>query len=81
LPEVPPSPLPGLMLPPSLVSLDFLALIGSHDTVMLMHLPRTAASEVSSILEGRISGASTGGELEETGRVLSEWNGCLLVHC
>lgn len=32
----------------------------------------TAASEVSSILEGRIAGASTGGDVQETGRVLSE---------
>lgn len=31
-----------------------------------------AASEVSSILEGRIAGASTGGDVQETGRVLSE---------
>jgi len=31
----------------------------------------TAASEVSSILESRISGTSVGGNVEETGRVLS----------
>lgn len=31
----------------------------------------TAASEVSSILESRISGTSIGGNVEETGRVLS----------
>ena len=30
-----------------------------------------AASEVSSILESRISGTSVGGNVEETGRVLS----------
>lgn len=35
-----------------------------------------AASEVSSILESRISGANTGGDVQETGRVLSE----LIVH-
>ena len=32
----------------------------------------TAASEVSSILESRIAGTSVGGNVEETGRVLSE---------
>lgn len=40
----------------------------------------TAASEVSSILEGRISGASTGGELEETGRVLTIGDGIARVY-
>ena len=33
---------------------------------------KIAASEVSSILESRISGASVGGNVEETGRVLSK---------
>lgn len=33
----------------------------------------TAASEVSSILEQRISGSSGGGDVQETGRVLSEY--------
>lgn len=32
----------------------------------------TAASEVSSILEGRIAGTNVGGDVQETGRVLSE---------
>ncbi|KAG9312866.1 P-loop containing nucleoside triphosphate hydrolase protein [Chiua virens] len=35
----------------------------------------TAASEVSSILESRISGSSVGGNVEETGRVLSVGDG------
>ncbi|GHJ88522.1 hypothetical protein NliqN6_4924 [Naganishia liquefaciens] len=41
---------------------------------------KPAASEVSSILEGRISGASTGGELEETGRVLTIGDGIARVY-
>ncbi|KAI5995448.1 ATP synthase F1 alpha subunit [Pisolithus albus] len=36
---------------------------------------KPAASEVSSILEARISGASVGGNVEETGRVLSVGDG------
>lgn len=32
---------------------------------------KAAASEVSSILESRISGTSLGGDVQETGRVLS----------
>ncbi|KAF8920871.1 ATP synthase F1 alpha subunit [Mucidula mucida] len=36
---------------------------------------KPAASEVSSILESRISGASVGGNVEETGRVLSVGDG------
>lgn len=35
-------------------------------------LTAAAASEVSSILEGRIAGTSAGGDVQETGRVLSE---------
>ena len=35
-----------------------------------------AASEVSSILESRISGTSVAGNVEETGRVLSRWPCC-----
>ena len=38
----------------------------AHDT------SRSAASEVSSILESRIAGTSVGANVEETGRVLSE---------
>ncbi|KAJ9098782.1 Alpha subunit of the F1 sector of mitochondrial F1F0 ATP synthase [Naganishia cerealis] len=41
---------------------------------------KPAASEVSSILEGRISGATTGGELEETGRVLTIGDGIARVY-
>ncbi len=35
----------------------------------------TAASEVSSILESRISGSSLGGDVQETGRVLTIGDG------
>lgn len=35
---------------------------------------KPAASEVSSILEQRISGASAGGDVQETGRVLSKFS-------
>lgn len=49
---------------------------GSHCTQPSPSLPFfthcTAASEVSSILEQRISGAAAGGDVQETGRVLSE---------
>jgi len=41
---------------------------------------KPAASEVSSILEGRISGSSTGGDLEETGRVLTIGDGIARVY-
>jgi hypothetical protein len=81
LPVVLLSPPPGPTLPPSPVSFSTTTTwIGFFRTSILINycvipiLPvTTAASEVSSILEGRISGASTGGELEETGRVLSEY--------
>lgn len=39
---------------------------------VLVHTDPLAASEVSSILEGRIAGTSAGGDVQETGRVLSE---------
>ncbi len=42
--------------------------LGTRDT------SRTAASEVSSILESRIAGTSVGANVEETGRVLSEFH-------
>ena len=54
------------MLPPKLVC--------SESTLKISALFLTysvAASEVSSILESRISGSSVGGNVEETGRVLS----------
>lgn len=41
--------------------------------------PRLAASEVSSILESRISGSSLGGDVQETGRVLTIGDGMLPV--
>jgi len=41
----------------------------------------TAASEVSSILESRISGSAVGGNVEETGRVLSMSGRTLHGHC
>jgi F-type H+-transporting ATPase subunit alpha len=62
------------MPPPSLVSPH--PLLSFHP--LTPHPP--AASEVSSILEGRISGASTGGELEETGRVLTIGDGIARVY-
>ena len=39
--------------------------------------PLAAASEVSSILESRISGSSLGGDVQETGRVLTIGDGML----
>merc|ERR1712000_482967 len=41
---------------------------------------KAAASEVSSILEQRISGASSGFDVEETGRVLSIGDGIARVY-
>lgn len=41
---------------------------------------KPAASEVSSILEGRIAGASTGGDVQETGRVLTIGDGIARVY-
>lgn len=41
---------------------------------------KPAASEVSSILEQRISGASTGGDVQETGRVLTIGDGIARVY-
>jgi hypothetical protein len=38
------------------------------------HIFPLAASEVSSILESRIAGTSLGGDVQETGRVLSQLN-------
>jgi F-type H+-transporting ATPase subunit alpha len=68
------------MLPLSLVrpfpSIDDIRTV-SYDSHLLF---QTAASEVSSILEGRISGATTGGELEETGRVLTIGDGIARVY-
>ena len=57
---------PGHMLPPKLVCSEFPFRTLAY---FLTHL--AAASEVSSILESRISGSSIGGNVEETGRVLS----------
>lgn len=37
------------------------------------HFTSLAASEVSSILESRIAGTSLGGDVQETGRVLSKF--------
>lgn len=37
------------------------------------YLEISAASEVSSILESRIAGTSVGGDVQETGRVLSAY--------
>lgn len=69
---IPPSPTRSPLLPVTLFSI---ATLGSRSRSLIV-----AASEVSSILEGRISGASTGGELEETGRVLSEYPAPFLIH-
>lgn len=57
---------PVLMLPPRLVCPQrrILALLVAHHLL-------SAASEVSSILESRISGSSAGSDVQETGRVLS----------
>ncbi|NXD32353.1 ATPA synthase, partial [Spelaeornis formosus] len=41
---------------------------------------KPAAAEVSSILEGRIAGASTGGDVQETGRVLTIGDGIARVY-
>jgi len=41
---------------------------------------KPAASEVSSILEGRIAGTSTGGDVQETGRVLTIGDGIARVY-
>ncbi|WWD21162.1 ATP synthase subunit alpha, mitochondrial [Kwoniella shandongensis] len=41
---------------------------------------KPAASEVSSILEGRIAGASVGGDVQETGRVLTIGDGIARVY-
>jgi len=41
---------------------------------------KPAASEVSSILESRISGANTGGDVQETGRVLTIGDGIARVY-
>ncbi|KAL7421258.1 Alpha subunit of the F1 sector of mitochondrial F1F0 ATP synthase [Cryptotrichosporon argae] len=41
---------------------------------------KPAASEVSSILEGRIAGASVGGDVQETGRVLTIADGIARVY-
>ncbi|OXG48758.1 ATP synthase subunit alpha, mitochondrial [Cryptococcus neoformans] len=41
---------------------------------------KPAASEVSSILEGRIAGASAGGDVQETGRVLTIGDGIARVY-
>lgn len=40
-----------------------------------IYLHATAASEVSSILESRIAGSSLGGDVQETGRVLTIGDG------
>ena len=42
---------------------------------MYIQLCDAAASEVSSILESRISGMSLGGDVQETGRVLTIGDG------
>ena len=59
---------PGHMLPPKLVRPDFF-----YPTPRFVLTFSAAASEVSSILESRISGSSVGGNVEETGRVLSSY--------
>ena len=55
------------MLPPKPVSSE-----SPHGTSFLFLTYSEAASEVSSILESRISGSSVSGNVEETGRVLSK---------
>jgi hypothetical protein len=72
-------PSPGATLPPSLVSCrcfthsPFHPVRGAH--LVFLFFYSAAASEVSSILEQRISGSSAGADVQETGRVLSE------LHC
>lgn len=44
----------------------------------LIPILSAAAAEVSSILESRIAGTSLGGDVQETGRVLSEHTSCKL---
>jgi len=61
---------PGHMLPQKPVRHE-----SSHETLAYFLTCLVAASEVSSILESRISGSSLGGNVEETGRVLS-WSFC-----
>ena len=50
-------------------------LVGTRRFRRWMHLNAlsVAASEVSSILESRIAGAGSAGDVQETGRVLSEY--------
>lgn len=57
-------------VPLFVASLFIMFLASSHR--LTIAFPPTAASEVSSILEQRISGSSAGGDVQETGRVLSE---------
>ena len=57
---------PGHMLPPKPVCSE-----SSRKTPICILTFLVAASEVSSILESRISGTSLSGNVEETGRVLS----------
>ncbi|WVQ81242.1 ATP synthase subunit alpha, mitochondrial [Cryptococcus sp. DSM 104549] len=49
-------------------------------TVRTYATAKPAASEVSSILEGRIAGASAGGDVQETGRVLTIGDGIARVY-
>lgn len=44
----------------------------NHSSSIFTYASSSAASEVSSILENRIAGTSVGGDIQETGRVLSE---------
>ena len=57
------------MRPPNPVSRLYFALF----ILFGAYLEISAASEVSSILESRIAGTSVGGDVQETGRVLSAY--------
>ena len=62
---------PALTRPRKLVSYNACILCAHQLIILTPQLLHTAASEVSSILESRISGSSAGSDVQETGRVLS----------
>jgi hypothetical protein len=79
--------LPAHTPPPRLVSSPFLCIYraSAHQSHRIgpNAVSHTAASEVSTILESRIAGSSFGGDVQETGRVLTigefEMNLCALM--
>lgn len=78
LAPLPPFLPPSTRCPPLLACYASLPVAAPRRAHLLARIGRpTAASEVSSILEGRIAGSSSGGDVQETGRVLSA-SACLL---